>query len=394
MRRAGSRLRAPNNVGNAVLWSKTYLIRSSNCGRVSLDPSTTRKCPVTSDDLDVSEDALAYFEIESWQCSRPAWKPEETGSHRCVWHTETAKKPSSALSNEINDGELHGAVAAQADLSSVNLPSAPGFVDADLSGAFLHDADLEEASLGDADLTGAFLRDADLPKADLQGADLPEADLRGATLSKADLRGTTLSDLRANQRTTVGKLCPGLSKGHQYYTLAQAYHELKKELSQEGLSQRARRAWRLERQARTAESWARFKRYCGVRARQLRTGAGWRRFLRRPYPRHETRRQFLTAVGGVLSRGLTGYGTRPLFVLLWSAAIVLGTTGLLRFGPAPPDTWRGGPLYYSVVTFVTAPPHPPRQVGIGIRAAIVIETYLGTALIVLFGYVLGTRDRV
>ncbi|MBB6647500.1 hypothetical protein [Halobellus ruber] len=99
-------------------------------------------------------------------------------------------------------------------------------------------------------------------------------------------------------------------------------------------------------------------------------------------------------MGGWLSRGLTGYGTRPLFVLLWSAAIVLGTTALFGLGPEPPEGWRGGPLYYSVVTFVTAPPHPPRQVGAVTRAAVLIETYLGTALIVLLGYVLGTRERV
>jgi hypothetical protein len=80
---------------------------------------------------------------------------------------------------------------------------------------------------------------------------------------------------------------------------------------------------------------------------------------------------------------------------LWTAAIVLLTTALFALGPAPPDGgWQGGPFYYSVVTFVTAPPHPPKGVWIVTQAAVLIETYLGTALIVLLGYVLGTRERV
>jgi hypothetical protein len=120
----------------------------------------------------------------------------------------------------------------------------------------------------------------------------------------------------------------------------------------------------------------------------------WRRRLLPPWPSPEIRTQFFTAVGGTLSRFLTGYGTRPLYVLFWTAAIVLVTTTLFAFGPAPANGWEGGPLYYSVVTFVTAPPHPPMGAGVVTRAVVLLETYMGTALIVLLGYVLGTRERV
>jgi hypothetical protein len=102
----------------------------------------------------------------------------------------------------------------------------------------------------------------------------------------------------------------------------------------------------------------------------------------------------LTWFGGVLSRYLTGYGTRPAYVLGWTALILLVTTLWFTFGPSPSEGCRGGPLYYSVVTFVTAPPHPPTEVGPITRAIVLGETYVGTALIVLLGYVLGTRDRI
>jgi hypothetical protein len=57
---------------------------------------------------------------------------------------------------------------------------------------------------------------------------------------------------------------------------------------------------------------------------------------------------------------------------------------------------EGGPLYYSIVTFVTSPPHPPPELG-GTRGLLtqfitLAQTYVGTALIILLGYVLGNRD--
>ncbi|MBB6647501.1 pentapeptide repeat-containing protein [Halobellus ruber] len=257
---------------------------------MSPDSSTQREeCPVTNDDLDLADAVLDTLEIASWSCSRPAWEPEKTGSSRCIRHTETAEKPLDELVDEINDGDLHGAIASKTVLSSLELPSSPGFVgadlsgaalvkvdlsgaalvEADLSGADLWGVDLSGATLADADLSAADLRKADLPVANLRGADLSEADLRyadlsekdlsGVTLSQADIRGTTLEGLSANQGTTVGKMCPDPASPAEYDALAQAYHDLKEALSDEGLSQRARRARGLERQARTAEAWARFK---------------------------------------------------------------------------------------------------------------------------------------
>ena len=60
--------------------------------------------------------------------------------------------------------------------------------------------------------------------------------------------------------------------------------------------------------------------------------------------------------------------------------------------------WYGGgmawdrSLYYSIVTFTTAPPETPPNYITSIVAG--IETFAGTAAIIFLGYVLGARERV
>jgi hypothetical protein len=49
-------------------------------------------------------------------------------------------------------------------------------------------------------------------------------------------------------------------------------------------------------------------------------------------------------------------------------------------------------LYYSIITFTTSPPEPPRGTVMQIIAG--IETFTGTLLTVFLGYVLGTREKV
>lgn len=69
---------------------------------------------------------------------------------------------------------------------------------------------------------------------------------------------------------------------------------------------------------------------------------------------------------------------------------------------------EGGTLYYTIVTFVTSPPHPIPEVQGSInvlqttildlqslnQAVLLFQTYAGTVLIILLGYVLGNRDRI
>jgi hypothetical protein len=190
--------------------------------------------------------------------------------------------------------------------------------------------------------------------------------------------------------------------------LAQGYHNLKTALSEEGLSQQARQARTLERHARTIEARKRFQQ--DVKEKLKRQIKSVHQFPSRRHlinmldddrliqslSRKSIRTQFTTWIGGVLSRLLTGYGTRPTFVLGWTGLILILTTAWFELGPVPSGL-EGGPLYYSVVTFVTSPPHPIQEVGeVGMITEIIVllETYIGTTLTVLLGYVLGNRERV
>ena len=400
------------------------------------DASTTT-CTFTGDELDLpsslfSEDPAAIG------CSRPIW--DGTDSDRCVWHAEGTDKPPDDLAATVADSTLLGARARETDLHRVPFPEEPDLRKADLSeadlveadlsgadlrkadlsgadlqyadlsGASLFSADLSEAELGLADLSGADLREADLsevalfsadlPGADLRKADLPGADLRKADLSEAelgladlsgadlrkadlseaslveaDLSGTdlrkadlsgadlthaTLADLTLNQGTRITWI---RTAPRSWDALAQVYHDLKTECSDHGLNEKARTVRAFELRARTQEARA--------------------------------NGDVLTILGGLLSRWLTGYGVRVSYVLGWTG-LLLGLT-TLWYAFAPTGTWEGGALYYSVVTLVTSPPHPPETtgvIGIATEAIVLFETYVGTTLIILLGYVLGNRDQL
>lgn len=103
----------------------------------------------------------------------------------------------------------------------------------------------------------------------------------------------------------------------------------------------------------------------------------------------------LTVLGAILSRYLTGYGVSVFKVLGWTFGLLIVTTLWYTWSGGP---WEGGSLYYSVVTFVTSPPHPPPSPG-GLKGnvtqtIVLFETYFGTVLIILLGYVLSNRDQV
>ncbi|MFB6176933.1 MAG: hypothetical protein ABEI99_07295 [Halobaculum sp.] len=153
---------------------------------------------------------------------------------------------------------------------------------------------------------------------------------------------------------------------------AHAYHDFRTKLSEEGYDELARDLYVLERKARTRAAL--------------------------PF-------QPITFLGGVLSGLLTGYGVRPRRVLLSSIVFLAATTLWFSQVGVVIGTWNTtydlfgyefetGAAYYSVVTFVTSPPHPPEHGGQFTRLVVTLETYLGTVLTVLLGYVLGNRSRI
>ncbi len=354
---------------------------------------------------------------------------------------------------DLREADLSGANLFEANLSQANLRRA------DLSEARLYRADLSGASLYMADLSEAELRGADLSNKNLSGINLSRADLRdvsvdGISANQATTVGKMRTDLPTaheydllaqgyhrlkqalsekglSQRARQARALEQQARTAESWArvrwqvidwIAESWAQLEEKIT-ESIPEPWVRSMR-EKIASIAEPLAQLKGKIpdsipepwvrSIREKiasiaeplaqlkgktiELKDNLNQRAKRERIFPQEPDpgiRTQFLTAVGGTLSRYLTGYGTRPLYVLLWTAGIVLLTTALFALGPAPPDGgWQGGPLYYSVVTFVTAPPHPPKAVWTVTQAAVLLETYLGTALIVLLGYVLGTRERV
>ena len=273
-----------------------------------------------------------------------SWAESDTG--RCWWHATVEGKWDLGLPESSADRRLDGAFLVEADLF-------------------------------DADLSGANLRRADLSGADLDGADLFKIEC-------ANLDIEDVSEVSVTSRTRISRRIPlrsgfrhrpfrGESPSH-WDGRARGYEKLRKVFREKGLDEHHRTLYAYQRRARAKEA--------------LRS--------RRPV-------QWL---GNYFSRILTGHGVRVSRVFLWTALVLLAPWywyGLVEGWTG--DSLQGGPLYYSVVTFVTAPPGPLPEAGGRVdlfltavdrgtlsRAVVLIQTYAGTALIVLLGYVLGNRD--
>lgn len=362
------------------------------------------QCDFTSDDLEVCVDDME-LDIDA-DCSRPVWSNAK--ENRCVWHSQKDDKPSEELNKTVGDGSLAGAIAPGMDLRGIEFPEGSTFVGADFSGAdlseqvlsdidpdeigsnetcstVLNHANLSGVNFQDSNLSGVFCENVNLKGADLFNADLPnavlsESDLRhtdlfltdlsgavltGTDLRKARLRGTDLSGVGLNQQTRIKGLVRGLctraDSPEEWDDIAQGYHDLKQQFSNNGLSNKARKTFTLERRARAREALS-----AG--------GLG-----------------IVTFLTSIVSRILTGYGTRASFVLFWSTILAGGCAVIYsHFGSTRP-------IYYSVVTFTTSPPWRPflfASDGLRwLRYVVLFETYTGTALTVLLGYVLGNRAR-
>jgi hypothetical protein len=240
---------------------------------------------------------------------------------------------------------------------------------ADLPGADLKDADLSRADLGGADLSGADLGAADLSGAVLRGVDLSEADLRHADLSEAVLAEATLTGVTLSRGTELDPPrdaiedykdnFSGYSKSEMEDEIARVNSQLKNAYSVSGLLSQGRKARARTRRARRKEVYAE---------------EGWR-----------SRSWFLSRLSSIFS----GYGIKLRPVIGWMMALYFLSAGVYWY--AGGMAWDQS-LYYSIVTFTTAPPDTPPNYVTSIVAG--IETFAGTAAIIFLGYVLGSRERI
>lgn len=306
--------------------------------------------------------------------------------------------------------DLSGANLKGADLSGAHLWHA------DLSGANLKGADLSRANLRHADLSGANLQDADLlgakmavpirPKTDLSNAnlvganletslngvnlrcaDLSGAKLRGAGLARADVSKIKIEqpiEIDAETRVSSSVTFTWWSRwlksitltphpfgfcddAEDWHELAKGYQRLRIQFKEAGLNRQHKALYTYQRRAREKH------------VREL--GPEW------------------SVIPELLSRYLTGYGTRVHNVLFWTAIMILLPALWYRLiSILVSEPFHGGPLYYSIVTFVSSPPAlPPTHldpIESVTRIIVLSQTYFGTALVILLGYVLGNKDPI
>ena len=272
---------------------------------------------------------------------------------------------------DLTEARLYSADLEEADMREIDLSRA-NLTRSDLMETDLRGAVLSEAQFIVADLEEAHLRNADLRGANLRGATLVEANLVKTNLSGALLWETSLSDALLSRQTTLDP--PGqrlqevagdndtesLSESVDLYdAVARVNYELRAAYSQNGLVKQARNARVRERCARRREAKA-----------------------------DETLQGTLEWGASVMSQATTGYGVQLVPVVGVMVVLLLGSAGVYA------DSGLGiqQSLYYSLVTFTTSPPSPPKP---GLMQWVAgAETFLGTTAIVFLGYVLGTRDRV
>lgn len=237
-------------------------------------------------------------------------------------------------------------------------------------------------TLWGADLAGTTLVDADLPAVDCRGTDLTGADCRGARLGGGDLRGSALAALTVNQGTRCGAQTSAEAAADDadaWEAIARAYNDLKSAYSDAGLVGKARRQHVLERRARGYEARANGSITGYV---QLRDGGP------RLTPERGNVGAYGAYLGSLVSRATTGFGVRPFRLTVWMLVLFAVAAVAYAFDPGISE-----PIYYSVVTFTTAPPVDSDPTLPLVDAIALIETFGGTVLIVLLGYILGNRER-
>ena len=250
---------------------------------------------------------------------------------------------------DLLQADLLEANLQQADLREANLQEASLFW-ANLQGANLRRANLQganlwRANLQDANLQGANLREAFLQGANLQEVDLSFASLQGADLRHADLRRARLADASLRDANLEGANWGDYMLGDEikrdFAEAASAYRALKQRHTETGMYDIAGEFFYREMEARRKSAWRQQRLLRGV-------PHATRAQVRRSLGLNERRRPYAVTLYAL--RFLYGYGERPLWVIGWAVAVILG----LAFVYLLPGVLTGGfrdALYYSAVSF-------------------------------------------
>lgn len=337
-----------------------------------------------------SHDGSRFGDLGDVCCWRPAWNDRD----RCVWHADTADKPTDALaalaptSGERLDGaRLHRSTTPAVDwFVGCTLVDAD-FTAADIGSADFTDADLRDATLRDANARGATFTRANIEDAGLMGTDIRDARFDQARFDEADLtesrinRGTTFGD-RTAYETQLSRTADPEERRELFESATWTYRTLQ------------RLAHRNARRGQTNEYYR--------REMNLRRRFSW------------TSGYYLSAVKMEISRWITGYGRNPWRVLGTSLFLIVGfallypiTGGIQEVEadraitytldqPAEaPTRWVFRiflkSLYFSVTTFATLGYGDFQPMGNWARALAGVEALLGGLLMALLVVVLARR---
>ncbi len=298
----------------------------------------------------------------------------EFGSHPADDDTARTLRNATLREADLSNADLRGVDLFYVDLRDADCSGAR-LTDADCTAAEFHRADLTDADFGGADCTGArfpgaSFREATLAEADahdtrlvdvsLWYADLTETDLRNATIRRVAFQEATVSDLTLDRQTSLKNPTEPDTDADpdEWDATARAYHDLKTEFADNALLDQARTLHVRERRARRLET----------------------RAARGPWNADQ-----LTALAAEL---LTGYGVSVTRVTLVMLVLLVGSTGVYALGDVQ------DPLAYSVVAFTTAAPLATLPTNPVLRTTALVETFFGTLLIILLGYILGNREQL
>lgn len=263
---------------------------------------------------------------------------------------------------DFRNVEALGVNLSGKDLTATNL-SYGDFRLANFEDSNFNGSEISGINLYSASLVGARISDCVIKNASLVDCDLSNTDLRQTTFHKGDVRGMNIENAQLSGSTEFRGFCWEPDDSRSWDTLAKSYDEIREEFKRNALNTSQKSLYFLQQRARTVEALS--------------------------------ERSYLSFLLGMISELLTGYGVRVRYTLVWTVLLIAVST--IWYSSIPESTWEGGPLHYSVTTFVTSAPHPPDSSQSELmndltRAVVLFETYFGTVLIILLGYVLGNRD--
>jgi hypothetical protein len=267
------------------------------------------------------------------------------------WNLEGLK-----LSNNENKANLKNVNFSRANLQNINFASA-NLEKAYFGGTNLKNAILRGSVLKGAYLRGAILEDATLYKSCLQSADMTGANLhntklwssnlKGAKLQRADLRNarfndkTILNDVDWYQcqiDNSTLKLADNQldkkviqEKNNDYSKAKEVYRNLKNYFRQEGIYNISGEYYYREKLMETKYNWK--------------------------------EKKYLQWIGNMFLNLITGYGERPLNILIWWISIIFGCAFIYYFFSGIYNSIANNitsynpnfleTLYFSINTFMT-----------------------------------------